>query len=218
MSFNLTLKDKVVLLVAKRNSGKSYLLRYLVRLQAKDFDKIYVICPTEIINKFYSKDNFIPQNQIFDSYDESWVDALIKKMTNLNTDKVDAEKKRVLLILDDVVADTRFAYSESFKKLIVRGRHMGISLILTTQYINLLPPVSRVNTDFLIIGQLNNQSLQICADQFSNGISRKEFIELHKDNTKDFNFLIISQSSSKTNTINEIYGSIKTPATEFINL
>ena len=215
MDFIFTLVNKVVCLVAKRNSGKSYLLRHLVRLQKSKFDKIYVICPTEKINKFYQKDDFIPANCIFDGYDESWANSLIAKMTKENTDKSEEEKKRVLLILDDVVADTKFSASETFRILIVRGRHIGISILTTCQYINLLPPVSRTNSDYILLGQLNNQSLQLCADEFSNGITKKEFIELHKNNTIDFNFLIISQNSSKSGSLAENYSTIKTPEDEF---
>ena len=53
MSINITLIDKITLLTAKRNSGKSVLLKYLVEHEKSKFDKIFVICPTEQINRFY---------------------------------------------------------------------------------------------------------------------------------------------------------------------
>ena len=48
-----TLVDKCSLLVAKRNSGKSRLLRYLVNCEKEEFHKIFVISPTECVNSFY---------------------------------------------------------------------------------------------------------------------------------------------------------------------
>jgi polynucleotide 5'-kinase involved in rRNA processing len=48
---NITLVDKIVLLCAKRNSGKSVLLNYLVNKEKDKFDKIFIISPTEKINK-----------------------------------------------------------------------------------------------------------------------------------------------------------------------
>ena len=48
-----TLVDKCTLLVAKRNSGKSILLRYLVKCEIDSFHKIFVISPTECVNNFY---------------------------------------------------------------------------------------------------------------------------------------------------------------------
>ena len=115
--FSITLKDKVVLLCAKRNSGKSYLLRYLVRRQKHFFDSIFVICPTESINQFFSRDDFINPKNIMTEYDEEWIDKLIKKMTNLNKgkDKTSHDFKRVLIILDDAVADIDLHNSNTFK-------------------------------------------------------------------------------------------------------
>ena len=44
---DFTILNKTVLLCAKRNSGKSRLLRYLVLCEKNKFDKLFVICPTE---------------------------------------------------------------------------------------------------------------------------------------------------------------------------
>ena len=101
---DFTIVNKCVTLVAKRNSGKSYLLRWMVKQYKTHFKKIFVICPTEQINKFYQNDGFINTKCIFDSYDESWIESLIKTMTKLNEGKTESEKKFVLLILDDLVA------------------------------------------------------------------------------------------------------------------
>ena len=55
---NLTLINKTVALVGKRNSGKSCLLKHLVELEKDQFDKIFIICPTESINRFYQDITF----------------------------------------------------------------------------------------------------------------------------------------------------------------
>ena len=51
--FEIDLKNKLISLIAKRNSGKSYLLRYMVNIQKHEFDKIFIICPTNILLYFY---------------------------------------------------------------------------------------------------------------------------------------------------------------------
>ena len=43
MPINIDIVDKAISIVAKRNSGKSYLLRYLVKKQAHKFNKIFEI-------------------------------------------------------------------------------------------------------------------------------------------------------------------------------
>jgi ABC-type dipeptide/oligopeptide/nickel transport system ATPase subunit len=52
---NFTIVNKTVGLVAKRNSGKSCLLKHLVESERHKFSKIFVVCPTEKINRFYSE-------------------------------------------------------------------------------------------------------------------------------------------------------------------
>ena len=51
---NFTIINKTTALLAKRNSGKSCLLKYLVSAEIHKLKKVFVICPTEKINRFYS--------------------------------------------------------------------------------------------------------------------------------------------------------------------
>ncbi len=48
------LKNKTVCLTGKRHSGKSQLIKYILKLYGHQFKKIFVICPSESVNKFYS--------------------------------------------------------------------------------------------------------------------------------------------------------------------
>ena len=214
---NFTLLNKTICLSAKRNSGKSELLKYLVRSYHSSFNKIFVISPTEEINHFYK--DIVPSNSIFSEYDEDWVEELIKKMTTINSGKTEKEKKHILLILDDCCSDTNFHSSNSFKKLFTRGRHLCISIILTTQYIKHIPPIARSNCDYLLVGQLNNQNIELLADEYLMGnIDKPTFIETYHRCTKDYNFLIINCNSVKDDSdLNSIYGSIKTPDEELTN-
>ena len=116
----ITLKNKIIAFCAKRNSGKSQLLRYLLLKSKHLFKKIFVVCPTESVNKFYS--DLIPKENIFDQYSEEWVESLIKKMTQINAGKSDKESSHILIILDDCCSDTNFHQSKSLKKLATRAR------------------------------------------------------------------------------------------------
>jgi hypothetical protein len=205
---NFTIVNKITSLLAKRNSGKSVLLKHLVEAEKHKFSKIYVICPTEKINRFYS--DIVDDECIFDSYDEKWVDKLINKMTEINSNKPTKERKNVLLILDDLVSDHNFHQSPSFKKIIIRGRHINIAIILTFQYLNLIPPVARNNLDTLFVGQMNKQSIDLLVSEFISGeITKEDFIKMYNRCTKDYNFLVINNNSVKDDDLNSIYGSIK---------
>ena len=207
----IDLLNKTISLVAKRNSGKSVLLKHLVEQQKDEFHKIYVICPTESINRFYR--TLVPSSCIFDEWSEQWANALIEKMTKINQDTPADERKNILLILDDVMADTNFAHSPSLKKIYLRGRHCGIAVIATCQYLYNLPPVCRNNCDFCIVGQMNRQSVVLLSDEYLSGdLDKAGFFKLYNRTTRDYHFLVISNNSIKnSDDLNQIYGVIKAP-------
>ena len=209
---DLCIVNKTVSLVAKRGSGKSVLLKYLVDQVKTQFAKIYVICPTESVNGFYS--SLVDEACIYDAWDEAWADALIEKMTKANSGVAAKDKKNVLLILDDVMSDTNFHQSTALKKLYARGRHINIGVIATCQYLHNLPPLCRNNCDWCIVGQMNHKSVELLADEYLSGdLDRREFSKMYHRMTKDYGFLVINNTSIKDNDdLNQIYGGIRTPA------
>ena len=209
MDDSFTIVNKMVGLFGKRNSGKSRLLRYLVNCEKHQFKKVYVCCPTECINNFYSK--LTNEECIYDSYNNDWMMKLISKMTDLK--KENDEVNNILIILDDCVSDTNFHQCQSLNILCTRGRHLNIAVIITSQYIFSIPPVCRNNLDYVFCGQMNKRSVDLLSDEFLLGdIDKNEFIKLYNKNTKDYSFFVINCNSVKDNdNLNEIYGCVKTP-------
>ena len=205
---DFTLQNKIVCLIGKRNSGKSQMLRWLVFQERPLFKSIFVICPTETVNHFYK--DLVKSTNIMDSYNEAWVDSLIKKMSELNSGE---EEHHILLILDDCCSDTNFHQSKSFKKLCTRGRHIKISVIITCQYIYQIPPVARNNCDYILASQMNQQGLDLLTSEFLMGtINKKEFIEMYHRNTTNHGFFLINNNCTKNNDdLDEIYGTLKVP-------
>ena len=212
-SIKFTIVNKCVSVTAKRASGKSQLIRYIVEQERDKFEKIFVVCPTEKINNFYSE--IVEPNCIFDEWSEEWAEDLIKQMTEINSKRNEdrKERKNVLILLDDCMADFCFSQSKALKKLYQRGRHINISVLATCQYIYNLPPPARNNTDFCIVGQMNRQSVQLLADEYlSGGLAKEEFVNLYNKATLDYGFLVINCTSVTDNYIDSIYGIMKTPS------
>ena len=82
-----SIRNKTLSVVAKRNSGKSELVKYLIidAIREKLFNKIFVISSTNCVNHFYN--DFIEPTCIFDSYSEDWVEKLITLMSKKNDKK-----------------------------------------------------------------------------------------------------------------------------------
>jgi hypothetical protein len=179
------------------------------------FKKIFVICPTEQINHFYK--GLVDEKNVFESYNEQWVEKLMKALAKENDGKRDKDASHILLILDDCCSDTNFHQSKTLKQLFTKGRHYKISLMITAQYPYHLPPICRVNCDYICVGQLNTQGIEILTKEFLMGdISRKDFLKMYYNSTNDYKFLLINNNSSSDNSaLDEIYGVLKTPK-EFI--
>lgn len=212
---NFTIINKTTLLLGKRNSGKSQMLRYLLQKFKSKISKTFVICPTEEVNNFYS--DIVPVENIFPQYNEEWVKALISKTTKQMKNKKEGESpKQVVLILDDCIADTNFKSSETLKILFARGRHIFISILITSQYLNSIPPIARNNCDWVLCSQMNAKSKEILADEFIQGdISKQEFEKMLIRATKSYSFLLINNNSVEdASNLDQIYGSVKVPEAE----
>jgi hypothetical protein len=208
---NFTLLNNKICLTAKTKSGKSLLLRYLLLQDRKKFDKIFCFCPTEKLNNFY--EGIIKKENIFDRFSEQWIKLLMNKLTDIRQNKKDEKIKNILIIFDDCCSDTNFHQSEEMKKLFTRGRHLNIAVCITTQYPYHIPPILRCNCDYMLVGQLNKQSIELLKDEFLMGnIDSKEFLKMYYRCTGNYQFLIINNNSVSSNdNLDEIYGTIKCP-------
>ena len=70
----------------------------------------------------------------------------------------------------------------------------------------------RINSDFVLSGQLNASNIQLLCDEYRVPIiNKKDFINLYKKLTQAYSFMVINNNSVLTdvNNINSYYGSIK---------
>lgn len=209
---SFTLKNKLIALCAKRNSGKTVLLKYLVNREKNKFSKIFVISPTAKLNHEY--DEITCPCCIYPEYNEEWMMTLITKLKNYK--EKNTVLKNVLLILDDCISEKDFENSRALKTIATTGRHFNLSLILTQQHITSVPFIFRNNLDYILCGTMNAHSQDILEEEFRVGnVSKKEFLSLYNENTKDYNFFVINLNNTKNNDINSLYGKLKVP-NEFV--
>ncbi len=67
-SINFEIKNKTICLCARRNSGKSQLLRYIILKNSHQFKAMLLICPTENITKF--NDDICKPENLFETYSD----------------------------------------------------------------------------------------------------------------------------------------------------
>ena len=148
--------DKVVVMIGKRNTGKSFLIKDLLYYHS-NLPLGTVISGTESANHFFA--DMVPKMFIHDEYTANVVDNVVKrqqmvmkkinKETNVyGTSKIDP---RSFLILDDCLYDSSWTKDKNVRALFMNGRHLKMFFIISMQYPLGIPPNLRTNIDFIFI-------------------------------------------------------------------
>jgi len=195
-----------VVLLGKRNTGKSFLIRDMMYYH-RDVPLGTVICPTEPVNPFFR--NFVPSIFIHDTYSPDTVNNVLKrqKKVKANVDRnmcaygscnIDP---RMFLIMDDCAADSKsWARSREIRELFMNGRHSNLLVLITLQYPMGIPPELRSNIDYTFILRENVlANRKRIYDNYA-GIfpSFDMFCEVLNQCTNDFEMLVIANNANST--------------------
>jgi|UniRef100_A0A6C0AR18 hypothetical protein len=149
-------KGPVVVLIGKRDTGKSFLVRDLLYYQ-QEIPIGTVISGTEEGNGFYGK--MVPKLFIHNEYNTAIIENILKRQrTVLKQVKVEMETykrsnidPRAFVILDDCLYDNTWARDKMMRLLFMNGRHWKVMLVITMQYPLGIPPTLRTNIDYVFI-------------------------------------------------------------------
>ena len=149
-------KGPVVVLIGKRDTGKSYLVRDLL-YHHQDIPIGTVISGTEEGNGFYTK--MVPKLFIHNEYNTAIIENVLKRQrTVLKQIKKEMESYkrttidgRAFVILDDCLFDGAWTRDKMMRLLFMNGRHWKIMLVITMQYPLGIPPMLRTNIDYVFI-------------------------------------------------------------------
>ena len=148
--------DKVVVLIGKRETGKSFLVKDLL-WHNQGLPCGTVISGTEGANQFYSK--MVPPLFVHDEYSPLVIANVLKRqklvakkiakdLSERGTTSVDP---RNFLILDDCLYDNSWIRDKNVRYLFMNGRHVHTMFIITMQYALGIPPNLRTNIDYVFI-------------------------------------------------------------------
>ena len=149
-------KGPVVVLIGRRDTGKSFLVRDLLYYH-QNIPIGTVISGTEEGNGFYGK--MVPRLFIHNEYNTAIIENILKRQkTVLNQIKKEMETykrstidPRAFVILDDCLYDGSWTRDKMMRLLFMNGRHWKIMLIITMQYPLGIPPTLRTNIDYVFI-------------------------------------------------------------------
>lgn len=149
-------KGPVVVLLGKRDTGKSFLVRDLLYYH-QDIPIGTVISGTEEGNGFYTK--MVPKLFIHNEYNTAIIENVLKRQRTvlkqikkeMETFKRSTIDPRAFVILDDCLYDATWTRDKLMRLLFMNGRHWKIMLVITMQYPLGIPPTLRTNIDFVFI-------------------------------------------------------------------
>jgi hypothetical protein len=149
-------KGPVIVLIGRRDTGKSFLVRDLLFYQ-QDIPIGTVISGTEAGNGFYSA--HVPKLFIHEEYNTAIIENILKRQKQVlkqvkkeeETYKKSNIDPRAFVILDDCLYDNTWAKDKLMRLLFMNGRHWKIMLVITMQYPLGIPPNLRTNIDYVFI-------------------------------------------------------------------
>jgi hypothetical protein len=149
-------KGPVVVLIGKRDTGKSFLVRDLLYYQ-QDIPIGTVISGTEEGNGFYGK--MVPRLFIHNEYNSAIIENILKRQRTVLKQvkkEMEAYKRssidpRAFVILDDCLYDNTWSRDKLMRLLFMNGRHWKVMLVITMQYPLGIPPTLRTNIDYVFI-------------------------------------------------------------------
>ena len=151
-------KSPMIVIIGKKDTGKSFLVRDILFNAQNCFPVGTVISGTEVANEFFQ--HMVPSKFIHDKYSPDIVMNVIKRQMNVkqkrNQDKnarggssnIDP---RAFLILDDCLYDASWIKEESTRYVFMNGRHVDLATMITMQYPLGITPNLRTNVDFVFI-------------------------------------------------------------------
>ena len=202
-------KGPVIVLIGRRDTGKSFLVRDLLFYQ-QDIPVGTVISGTEAGNSFYSE--HIPKLFIHDEYNTSIIENILKRqktcmkqvIKEMQTYKKSNIDPRTFVILDDCLYDSSWTKDKLMRLLFMNGRHWKILLIITMQYPLGIPPNLRTNIDYVFILRepyINNRK-KIYENYAGMFPTFESFCQVMDQCTENYECLVIN-NNSKSNKLTE---------------
>jgi len=193
------------IVVSKRNSGKSFLVKDLVynlSLQ-KRIHQVIVMSNTSGLS--LNKDYDFVDKKFLTTFAQEKIERLMK----LQTKAIKAGKIReVLLVLDDVIGGDGTKKAEGnrlIRSLYANGRHFHISVVLLSQIANrLLEPPLRENSDYIFFSRLGMRGLETLWESIP-VIRKKEFIRFSSTHNKDYTFILYDNMTQSNDPIDFLY-------------
>ena len=205
-------KGPVIVLIGRRDTGKSYLVRDLL-FHHQDIPIGTVISGTEAGNGFYG--SHVPKLFIHDEYNTAIIENILKRQKSVLKQirkELEHYKKttidpRTFCILDDCLFDSSWTKDKMMRLLFMNGRHWKIMLIITMQYPLGIPPNLRTNIDYVFILRepyISNRK-RIWENYAGMFPTYESFSQVMDQCTENFECLVVDNNAKSNKLVDQIF-------------
>ena len=183
-------KDSIIVILGKRNSGKSVLIKHLLK-SMEGLSIGTVISETDHVVHFY--DQFIPGMFIYPEFSNTILEKVFYRQEKALENKW--PNPYAFLLMDDCLSDAKaWASNKKIKEIFYNGRHYKLLFILAMQAPMGLPPAFRTNIDYTFIFKNNNfnDRKKIYENYAGCFESRQQFEAVLDSCTEDYHCLVIN--------------------------
>lgn len=193
------------LVLGHKHTGKSTLMKdILYRLHRQGYPRVVVFSGTEESNEFFS--SCVPKPYIHSGADLDKLRSIVEVQRKVVASVKDAENKlgerpavdtRLVVVLDDLMYKKGMTRSELFSEIFLNGRHWGITLIMSCQYVMLLDIACRSNVDYLFVLRetIPRNRAKIYENFFGVFQNKADFFQVLDACTQNYESLVLDNTS-----------------------
>lgn len=191
------------MLSGKTNSVSNLLMRDEFYKNDIDGENIYIFSPsakTDYKLKTLIEERDIPQQNVYDSYNEDVIDGLYEVLKDEFNEKVNAKERpdHKLFLFDDMTAsgDLKKHTNGAINKIFSNGRHVLINVIVTAQKYSDLPTFARENLSGGMFFAGTDRQLELIMDDHNYMEDKRQFKKMYRETTKEpHSFLVVNYSN-----------------------
>ena len=182
---------KVCLIIGKRGTGKSVLLKDLMYFK-RHFQAGVVMSGTEEGNGYYK--GWVPDVFVYNDFNSKVIAKIITRQKRLSKE---GRAKPVFIVLDDCLYDKKILRDKDMRAIFMNGRHWKINLWCTAQYLMDVPPDIRMQIDYVFAFRDNTFNNRKKLHSHFFGVFRKfdDFCHVMDRCTENYECLVLNNAT-----------------------
>lgn len=202
--------NKVIIFIGKRHTGKSVLvLDYLYHNQ--DIPMGTCVSPTDEYNKTFA--GKIPEMFIHEDFTPELLEKFVHRQKIItkrkeNDNEYRGVDHRAFLIFDDCLYDAKnWVNDKNVRFIFMNGRHVGITFLLTMQYLLGIPPNLRANVDYIFVCKETKTTIKRKLYDYYAGMfpTFEMFNQVLNECTKDYGCLVIDNTTTSDKLEDQVF-------------